>query len=228
LDSGKGTKTTALEISLLSATMIYEAAKTIKAPVYIMMWGNNEPIVLAKPGDSAEEIGRNIQSVRSGLNSGTDFAPSIKKMSTVLGGDKKRRAEYSGFTHAVVFSDGDIYDQDKAKKVVGTLMQFAKYVTLDFAIVESSYGYMGMGQHTGQSNMEKLAREMKNLNPSQKIGVASSRNVAEIPIKVMELLLEKMRYCNSFTAVPREKKRKSFQRAGTQMDVSKPSPMDYG
>ena len=68
---------------------------------------------------------------------------------------------------------------------------------------------------------------MKNLNPAQKIGVAASRIAAEIPVKVMNLLLDKMRFCNSFTAVPRERKRKSFQRAGAQMNITKPPGYDY-
>lgn len=209
MDTGKGgTKATALEIALLSGTILYEAAKQIDANVYIVLWGNDDPVILARPGDDARTIGKNIVSAREGLGSGTNMANGIRKVVNLIARQKGSAASYGGLTHMMVISDGDIYDKDNTKKDLDTLFKSSKYFTMDFAIIRGLW----------RTEMEKLAKDMKSRQPLQKIGVVTEGDNEKIPVAIVGALLEKMRTCNSFTAVPNAQKRKTFRRAASRME----------
>lgn len=209
MDTGKGgAKATPLEIALLSGTILYEAAKQIDANVYIVLWGNDDPVILARPGDDARTIGKNIVAGRAGLGSGTNMANSIRKVTNLIARQKGSAAAYGGLTHMLVISDGDIYDKDNTKKDLDTLFKSSKYFTIDFAIIRGLW----------KTEMGKLAKDMKSHHPLQKIGVVTESDNEKIPVAIVGALLEKMRTCNSFAAVPNAQKRKTFRRAASRME----------
>ncbi len=201
----------AMEIALVSAIILYEAAKAVEANVYIALWGNDEPLVLAKPGDDQRTIEENILKARSGLNSGTNLAPSIKKITRTLAEHKS--GKYSGYTHMMVISDGDITDVEPGAKAINALMSVTDYVTMDFAIIEPQTA------STMPKKMEEAIDLVKAGSPTQKIGVHKDGNPESIPAGIVGLILQKIRSMDSFTAVPWSRKRKQFQRAQTKLDM---------
>ena len=109
---------------MLSSIILYEASKKIDANVYIMLWGSNNPLVLAKPGDDQHTIQQNIIKGRSGLNSGTDLAPGIVKIAKTIGEQRGKSGTLSGFTHVLIISDGDMFDAEKAKANIMTMFEY--------------------------------------------------------------------------------------------------------
>lgn len=197
-----------MDIALLSSIILYEAAKKVGANVYIALWGNEDPIILAKPGDDPRDVERNILKAKSGMSCGTNLAPSIKKITKTL--SEHKSSQYSGYTHMMVISDGDISDPEPAMKAVNTLLSTSEYATLEFAILKKA------GE--AKSQMENLADKIKVANPTQKIGVHRDGDPNSIPAGIVGLIFQKIRMLESFTAVPWAKKQKLFQRANIKFD----------
>ena len=195
-------KATPMEVALMSSVVLYEAAKAVDANVFIALWGNDEPLMLATPKDDPKKIGENLLKARKGLNCGTNLAPSINKITKVL--SEHKSGKYSGHTHMMVISDGDISDKEPSKKAVETLFQYSNYTTLDFAI---------MNKNQTKTQMEHAAREIRGMNPKKKIGIHHATEAEGIAVGIIGLLFEKIRSFKSFVAVPWAVKRKEFQRA---------------
>lgn len=212
MEYGKGTQATQLEIAILSATIMYEAAKKIGANVYIAMWGSANPVMIARPGDDPRSIAKNIVAARNGLSSGTDLAPSIRSITKEIARHAGKGGGYRGYTHITVFSDGDIYDREKAQTAIDALLQTVNHVTLDFAIIKTNPADQKF------TDMEKLAAETQSRNPAQKIGVVEEKVAEMIPPKVVALLLEKISRCESFKAITAGRKKSDFRRAQQRME----------
>jgi uncharacterized protein with von Willebrand factor type A (vWA) domain len=206
---------TPLEISILTAVVLYEAAKKVDANVYITMWGTKEPNIIARPGDNPQTISKNLMAARKGLNSGTDMEPVIRKMAKVISEQKEQKGSYSGYSHWIVLSDGDIFDEDKVTKALDILFQTTKQVTLDFAIIKGNYAY----NSSGKTKMELLGEKVKRGRPTQKIGVVATQDREQIPVSIVAQLLDKIRSSRSFIAVPNEQKKNELKRAHRRMDM---------
>ncbi|MCB9990573.1 MAG: hypothetical protein H6867_04225 [Rhodospirillales bacterium] len=207
-----------MEIALISSIILHEAAKKVDANVYVALWGNDDPIILAKPGDDPRQVGENLLRARKGMNCGTNLAPSIKKITKVL--SEHKSGKYSGYTHMMVISDGDISDPVPATKAINTLLSTSDYTTLEFAVLKKP-GFPA-GQPAGldqKTAMEKVADDIRVANPAQKIGVHRDGDPNSIPAGIVGLIFQKIRTMESFAAVPWAKKRKQFQRANTKFDV---------
>ena len=209
MDNYKVGKAKPMEIAILSSIILYEAAKSVDANVYIALWGNDDPIMLAKPGDDAKEVQKNLMKAKSGMNCGTNLAPSIQKITKVL--SEHKSSSYSGYTHMMVISDGDISDADKAVNAVNTLLSQSDYTTLEFAILKK--------EGHAKSAMEEVADRVQTGNPTQKIGVHRDGDPNSIPAGIVGLIFEKIRRLQSFVAVPWAKKRKQFQAADRKFDM---------
>ena len=199
-----------IEMAILSSAIIYEAAKSIGANVYIALWGNSTPIILAKPGDDPREIGRNIVKGKSGLGSGTDLAPTFPKITETIANQRTKAGEYSGRTHMIVISDGDISDKEPAKKMIVKMLNGARHVTLDFAIIKSG---------TNKTDMEKLADEVRALTPAQKITSVVETDPEKVPVGIIGTLFDKIRGSGSFEAMQNAEKRRILRRVRQQMDL---------
>lgn len=219
MDFGKLGKATAMEIALLSSIILYEAAKEVDANVYIGLWGNDAPIMLAKPGDDPRDVENNIMKAKKGLNCGTSLAPSIKKITKVL--SEHKSSQYSGYTHMMVISDGDISDPAPAIKAMNTLLSTSEYTTMEFAILKGKGGgyYPNPYQNSQKTAMERVAEKVRVGNPTQKIGIHRDSDPNSIPAGIVGLIFQKIRTMKSFAAVPWAKKRKQFQAADRKFDM---------
>lgn len=207
-------KATPLEVALLAATIINEAAKQVGAGVRISLWGSNNPVMLARPGDDPKTIGRNIVSARSGLGSGTELSPSIRSIVKELSEREKQGKPYRGYTHMMIISDGAIDDEAQAHKDLNTLLKSADHVTMDFAIIKDNGGY-----DFGPTAMESAAKRIKAANPAQQIGIIIEKDVNKVPALLVAALLDKINRSESFKAIPASRKRSDFRRAGLRLDM---------
>lgn len=209
------TRANPMQMAILSSTIIYEAAKSIGANVYIALWGNSDPIILAKPGDNPRDIGANLIKARAGLNCGTDLKPSIVKITKTIAEQRTKAGEYSGRTHMMVISDGDISDKEPSKKVIAQMLNGARHVTLDFAILKSNSAYSS----ANKTQMETLADEIRALSPAQKITTAVTTDPERLPTAIIGTLFDKIRGAGSFEAMPNAQKRRIMRRVHGQMDI---------
>lgn len=208
--SMNGGSPSALEMALQSAAILNESArgKDMKMNVYVGMWGDQSIPILVKPGDDPVTIGKAFQGARRGLSSGTAFAPAVKKVAEVIGEQRGKSGTLSGFTHVLVISDGDIFDQDDAKKAIGTMFQYSDKVTFDTAIITAQKG----------TSMQRMAETIKDRKPYQGMGIVLGKDPEEVPFKIVGLLLEKIRKCGSFVAIPNSQKRRMMNQAKNKMD----------
>ena len=202
-------KARAMDIALLTSIILYEAAKKVDANVYIALWGNDRPILLAKPGDDRKMIEANLLKARNGLQCGTNLAPSIPHITKTLA-DQKGSGD-SGLTHIIILSDGDISDPEESLDAVQKLLSTNKYVTLDFALLQQDV--------SRESRIEQFAKDVRVATPTQKIGIFRGSNMDEIAAGVIGLLAQKMMRLESFSAVSWARKRKLFQQAHRKFDM---------
>lgn len=210
---GANGRVSAMHVALSSAIVLYEASKHVDANVYICMWGNDDPILLAQPGDDNIKIGENLAKAIKGLNSGTSLAPSFGKMVKAMVENKEKGKPNAGYSHFMVLSDGDIFDSGKAEDLIEKMFMASKYFTLDFAIIKKPNGYNAVTQ------MEALANKLQSRLPHQRVDSISGQDPEKLTIGIIGMLLDKLRGCNSFIAVPKHEKRSAFRRALISMDV---------
>lgn len=209
IDGSGSMNGTPLQSALQSAAIMFEAAsgKDMKMNVYVGMWGDSDPPMLIFPGADRVEIGKAMAKAQKGLNSGTDLAPAIKKVAKTIGEQRGRSGTLSGFTHVLIISDGDMFDNGQAKEKIMTMFEYCDKVTVDTAII----GRKG-------TSMEQMAKSIKGHKTFQDVGVAVGSDPNQIPMDIVGLLLEKVRKCGSFTAVPNSQKRRAMQKAHNKMD----------
>jgi hypothetical protein len=207
MGSGRGSP---LASALQAAAIMYEAAagKDMKMNVYVGMWGDSNPPILIKPGDDRVTVGKAMEKMQGGLNSGTDFAPAIMKIAETIGEQRGRSGTLSGFTHILAVSDGDINDEAAAREKINTMFKYSDKVTLDIAIITANPG----------TQMQNMAKGMKAKKSFQEVGVVLGRDPNEVPMAIVGLLLDKVRKCGSFIAVPNSKKRRAMKKAHNKMD----------
>jgi hypothetical protein len=201
-----------LDSALQATAILYEAAagKDMKMNVYVGMWGERAPPIIIKPGDDRVSVGRAMQAARSGLHSGTDFAPAVKRVAEVIGEARGKSGTLSGFTHVLILSDGDIFDEKLALQNLNTIFECSDKVTFDTAIITSKSTY--------KSKMQTMAEGHKGRKPFQDIGVTVGNDPEEVPMAIVGLLLEKIRKCGSFIAIPNSQKRRMMNKAKNKMD----------
>jgi uncharacterized protein with von Willebrand factor type A (vWA) domain len=209
IDGSGSMNGTPLNSALQAAAIMFEAAsgKDMKMNVYVGMWGDSDPPMLIFPGADRIEIGKQMERAHKGLNSGTDLAPAIKKVAKTIGEQRGRAGTLSGFTHVLIISDGDMFDVAPAKEKIMTMFEYSDKVTFDVAII----GRQG-------TSMEQMAKNIKGHKTFQDIGVTVGSNPNEVPSAIVGLLLEKVRKCGSFTAVPNTQKRRAMKKAHNKMD----------
>lgn len=209
IDGSGSMNGTPLNSALQAAAIMFEAAsgKDMKMNVYVGMWGDSDPPMLIFPGADRVEIGKQMAKAQKGLNSGTDLAPAIKKVAKTIGEQRGRSGTLSGFTHVLILSDGDMFDNGQAKEKIYTMFEYCDKVTVDVAII----GRKG-------TSMEQMANSIKGHKTFQDVGVTVGNDPNQMPMEIVGLLLEKVRKCGSFTAVPNSQKRRAMQKAHNKMD----------
>lgn len=198
-----------LDSALQSCAILYEAAagKDMNMNVYVGMWGSDDPPILIRPGEDRIKVGQAMQAMRKGLNSGTSFAPAVKKIAETMSEQHTKSGTLCGFTHVLVISDGDISDVAKTKERMATMFAYTDKVTFDVALINSNRN----------SSMAQMAHSIKGRKPQHEMGVVLGNNPEEIPFAIVGILLEKIRKCGSFLAVPSSQKRREMQKAHNKM-----------
>ena len=201
-----------LDSALQAGAILFEAAngKDMKMNVYVGLWGNDDPPILIKPGDTPTQIGQAMQGARRGLNCGTDLAPAIRNTAKVIGEQRGRAGTLSGFTHILVISDGEIGDAPAATKAIETLFTCSDKTTIDTAVINSNK----------QTEMDTMIKGVgkKTTRDYHVVGAAHEFNPDLIPDSILGLLLDKIRKCGSFKAVPNTEKRRAMKKAHDKME----------
>lgn len=209
IDGSGSMSGTPLNSALQAAAIMFEAAagKDMNINVYVCMWGDKDPSMIIEPGADRVKVGQAMQAARKGLNSGTDFAPAIRKVAETIANNRGKSGVLSGFTHVLILSDGDISDYDKSRDMIQTMFTYTDKVTFDTAIIGNP-----------NTRMEQMSRSVKGHKPFQQLGVTLGKDPNEIPMSIVGLLLDKVRKCGSFNAVPTSQKRRQMQKAHNKMD----------
>jgi uncharacterized protein with von Willebrand factor type A (vWA) domain len=210
IDGSGSMNGTPMNSALQAAAIMYEAAagKDMKMNVYVTMWGDSDPPILIKPGDDRMTIGKAMQAARKGLNSGTSFAPAVKKVAKTIGEQRGKSGTLSGFTHILVISDGDMFDAEQSKEKIGIMFDYSDKVTFDAAIITANKG----------TNMQKMAESIKGRKSYQDMGIVLGNDPEQVPMAIVGLLLDKVRKTGSFNAVPNSQKRRAMRTAHNKMD----------
>lgn len=204
---------TVLDCALQASAIMYEAAagKDMNINVYVCMWGDSNPPILIKPGDDRVKVGQAMQSARSGLQSGTNFTPAVKKVAEIIAEDRGKSGVMSGFTHVLILSDGDSSDPVPSVDAIQTVFTYSDKVTFDVAVISNN----------ADTAMKRMAKSVKGHKTFQDVGVALGRDPNTIPLEIVGLLLDKVRKCGSFQAVPTAQKRRQMQKAYSKLDKKK-------
>lgn len=199
-----------LDSALQASAIMLEAARApgMNINVYVGIWGSDDPPIIVRPGTDMVQIGQAMQAARTGLSSGTDFAPAISKVAKTIADSTEKGTNLTGLTHVLVISDGDIFDKDPSKKNIETMFSFSDRVTFDVALITPK---------TQPTEMEKTAKSIHGQKHHQTIGTVISNDPEIIPLAIVGMLLEKVRKSGSFTAEPASKKRQQMKKASNKM-----------
>ncbi|MCK5295281.1 MAG: VWA domain-containing protein, partial [Alphaproteobacteria bacterium] len=201
-----------LKRAIQAGCLLLEATKEDKdVNTYVGIWGHDDPIILASPGDTAKEIGEKIQGAQNGLGSATYMAPAVKKTAEIIASRKINQNEQIGNTHMLFISDGDIHDPDNTKEMIKTLFKNTKDITLDVAI--TSNGYRSGDGSEMQQIIEDTAKEI----PGSSVGVSKGNTPDELLNCFMDSLLKRIRANKSMVSKPASSKQKAMQKALDEM-----------
>ncbi len=154
------------------ATMLYLGARgeenergengleALNTEVYMGIFGGNNPQILATPQSTRDEVEEAIERTRKGMNSSTDLAPMIKKITETLANDEGNPADLLGHTHFIIVSDGDLTDNggDKApaRAAMRELLEHYPNIMIDVLIINKD------AQDRGTvTSMERLVKELE-------------------------------------------------------------------
>jgi len=106
---------------------IHEISKKISAKggsVDVIVFGNHTPVMLDINNESQR------LSAKRGLNSGTDMAPSLQGLASLLPANKP--------AHVIVVSDGDIFDKQKSQEKLNAILASFPKVQLSTVVAQNS------------------------------------------------------------------------------------------
>jgi hypothetical protein len=182
-----------IDMALDAGVAIREACNNLEIPCFLMVWGPSNPQVLAKPGDDPYEVGVNIEKFRNGMNSSTYLAPALYKFVETLA-ETSSRVPYSGHVHMMIFSDGDIDDDEVCKKVLSALFEECPEMTIDVGLV------VDKDNNTMCDMMKGLQIEA----PVGSIGIHKEFSAGALATTLVETLTTRMDASNSLDAQPEE------------------------
>jgi len=195
-----------MDNAMKAAIILYEAAKQAKLNPYVLMWGNNPAMLLAKPGDNDIEIGRKIAASQNGYDWGTDLAPALVMMTKTIAERKSDPESLVGCSHFFIISDGDINDLEESRQKVKALIEFSTHVTLDVAIINRNTS----------TNMDMLLTEIGKQGRHQ-CGVKHFNNAEDIQGGLVELLRLRT-LMNDLKAIPYQQKAQQLTTTTQRME----------
>jgi len=198
-----------IDAAVQSMAILYEAGRRADFDVFAGMWGDEKLRLLAQPGERDQNIGKNFQAAKNGIDSGTQLSPSFQqaiqrsaKQETDMDGKVKR---FAGMTHFLILSDGELNhdDIDPFVKMVTKLFKHGPAVSVDIAV---------LGQDTG-SEMESVVSQVKRENPAAVIDLIRAVDAKDIPVLLAQKIKRRFeRAPQDLRAVPDTEKREAFTR----------------
>lgn len=198
-----------IDAAVQSMAILYEAGRRADFDVFAGMWGDESLRLLAQPGDRDQEIGKNFQAAKSGIDSGTQLSPSFHqaiqrsaKQETGVDGKVKR---FAGMTHFLILSDGELShdDIDPLVKMITKLFKHGPSVSVDIAV---------LGRDTG-SEMNHVVSQVKRGNPAAVIDIIRATEVKDIPVLLAQKIKRRFeRAPQDVKAIPDTEKREAFNR----------------
>jgi hypothetical protein len=176
------------------------------ANFYMGLWGNAEPIMLAKPGDDGQEIGKRI----SGINKPQDWwgsylAPSIRHITAQLAEGQKQHSgtnSKTGYSHIIIFSDSyRLGDSNASIEAIRKLLENCPMTSVDFVVMESE-----------NTQLDDVAKKLKERFPSR-VELYHHNSPATVSDGLETLLLERIHNTPITPTVTREHKRATLERA---------------
>jgi len=173
---------------------------------YMGLWGNAEPIMLAKPGVDGQEIGKRI----SGINKPQDWwgsylAPSIRHITAQLAEGQKQHSganSKTGYSHIIIFSDSyRLGDSNASIVAVSQLLENCPMTSVDFVVMESE-----------KTALDDVANKLKDRFPGR-VGVHHHNSTATVSDGLETLLLERIQNTPIAPTVTGEHKRATLERA---------------
>ncbi len=170
--------------------------------VWGMMWGNDPPEIVMRPGDEQKTVGKAIAGLKQSRGWGTSLAPAIKHITRELSEREDNPTRPTGFTHQIFVSDGDIADPAAAAVMVNKLLEANKQTTFDVVVIQDH-----------QTEMDRVVKAMQNKHGESRVKLVHCNKPDEAHNAILMLLRERMIATGHSTSVPAEQKRKDYQKA---------------
>lgn len=161
-----------MDKAIQEAVIDYMASRVAGYDTFITMFGPENPLEIAKPGDSLVEIGKTIEKVTGGLNTMTYLSPALLHTIRQVAYRKKFEENYVGFTNFVIYSDGDIDDLARSRALIEQIIQHAPKTTFDFVLITTKRA----------TPMDVLINTLDAKNPVHEIGVVRGNATRKYPM----------------------------------------------
>ncbi len=167
-----GTHPLPMDKAIQEAIIDYMASRIAGYDTYITMFGPQNPLIIAQPGDNLVEIGKRIELVQGGLNTMTYLSPALLETIRMVAFRKKFKEAYVGFTNFVIYSDGDIDDMAPSRAIIQQIFQHAPKTTFDFVLITTKRA----------TPMDVLINTLDVENPLHEIGIVRGNSSRRYPM----------------------------------------------
>lgn len=176
-----------MDKAIQEAVIDYMASRIAGYDTYITMFGPQNPLIIAQPGDSLVEIGKRIEMVHGGLNTMTYLSPALLETIRMVAFRKKFKEAYVGFTNFVIYSDGDIDDMAPSRAIIHQIFQHAPKTTFDFVLITTKRA----------TPMDVLINTLDIENPLHEIGIVRGNSTRRYPMALTSTYKLTTRLANS-------------------------------
>lgn len=209
--NGEATK---LQAAIHSACILYEAARKVGINVHIAAWGPAQPIWIAGPKDTHASIGESISRLKNGLNSGTELYPVVESTVKRLSETKsKSGSRFTGFSHCIVLSDGDVGDLDKSVKSLQMFLEGVPKATVDVAILEE--------KKQGKNKIEQMADKLNTGRREQDLLTVHEVDPKRLTTTVLQMVAMKLKHCRNLLGTSHTNKKKTLRQTAGKMGLKR-------
>ncbi|MBY0355147.1 MAG: hypothetical protein K2Q12_05395 [Rickettsiales bacterium] len=163
-----------------AATAFIEMTKGLPIDVYVYACGNANPIPIAKPGDTEEDIAANMASLMKAQGTEALRPPLRQFIQDVL--DETSPYLFRGNTMVAIISDGHIHDMDHATGLLQSLRTHTGHVSVDCLIIENNT----------DTRMHKAAKKLTANHPSNPILIRNATTAQQVHDGIIALLTHRL------------------------------------
>jgi hypothetical protein len=208
-----------IEAGIQTACIINEAAKKPRnhanpkgkegdINVWTNVWGNDPPLLIAKPGDDSLAVAKAISGLKESQGWGTELAPAIVHTTKQLAEHKADPNMPVGFTHHIIISDGDIGDPATALLKIDKLLQGCSQTTVDVVIIQE-----------GDTKMDEVIRRAQTKYGEARVKLVHCNNPANAHSDILALLRDRMMATGYSKAIPYRDRQRDFQKTYATMEL---------